>query len=349
MITCSKPEKAGFASGARRWRQLGGSLLTLLLLGCLAAASQAESKYDNYKAERLPWGDPDLQGIWTNAMVTALARPDNIDKLVLTEREATAAEKFGEDLLDSIDDLPEGDLEAGADVGGYNSFWLDPGTRVLRVRGQPRSSIITYPEDGQVPLRLWSRVKHWWRIYKLLNDHDNPEVRPLGERCTVGFGSTGGPPMLPVVYNNHYQFVQSPGHVMILVEMNHNVRTIRLHGQPLPENIRPWLGDSIGHWEGDTLVVKTTQFHPQQDFRAAIKHQVLMGTDTVVEERFTRIADDEILYEFTVTDEDLYTEPWKGEMTLRPMDNRIYEYACHEGNYALPNILAGARQQEALK
>ncbi len=301
---------------------------------------------DDYKAPRMPWGDPDLQGTWTNAMWTSLQRPDEVEGLVLSEAQAAAFEKFGEDILDRIDDLPEGDIQEANDPGGYNSFWMDPGTKVLRVGGEPRSSIITYPEDGKVPYRLWGRAKFWWRIYNIMSDMDNPEARPLGERCTVGFGSTGGPPMLPVLYNNHYQFVQSPGHVMILVEMNHNVRTIRIGGEPLPEEIKPWLGDSIGHWEGDTLVVKTTQFHPQQDFRAAIKHQLLMSSDTVVEERFTRVGEREILYQFSVTDDSLYTDTWKGEMTLRTQDNRIYEYACHEGNYGLPNILAGARQEE---
>ena len=152
--------------------------------------------------------------------------------------------------------------------------------------------------------------------------------------------------MVPVLYNNNYQFAQVPGQVMILVEMNHNVRTIRLGGEPLPSVIKPWLGDSIGRWEGDTLVVRTTQFHPQQSLRLAIRHQVLMTPDTVVEERFTRVGEHEILYAFTVTDDSLYSQPWRGEMTLRASEGPIYEYACHEGNYALPNILAGARKEE---
>ena len=175
---------------------------------------------------------------------------------------------------------------------------------------------------------------------------DGPELRPLGERCIVGFGSTGGPPMLPVLYNNNYQIVQSPGYVMILVEMNHNTRHIRMNGEPLPANVRPWMGDSIGRWEDDTLVVRTTQFHPQQDLRLAIKHQIAMSTDSVVEERFTRLNDREIHYEFTVTDDSIYSQPWRGEMTLRATDGPIYEYACHEGNYSLPGILAGKRKEE---
>ena len=128
--------------------------------------------------------------------------------------------------------------------------------------------------------------------------------------------------------------------------MNHNVRSIRLDGARLPANVKPWMGDSLGRWEGETLVVTTTQFHPQQNLRAAIKHQFFMNEDTVVEERFTRVNANEILYQFTVSDDSLYKQDWKGELTLRSTDLQIYEYACHEGNYALPNILAGARQEE---
>jgi hypothetical protein len=311
----------------------------VLLLPALASAGE-------WQPPRMPWGDPDLQGLWTNATITTLTRPDELEELVITEAQAAALEQYGADVLETIDNLPEGDLQAGENVGGYNSAWMDPGTRVLRVNGQPRSSIIVEPAAGQIPYTLWGRGRFYWHGYKFLRRHDNPEERPLGERCTVGFGSTGGPPMLPVLYNNNYQFVQTPGQVLILVEMNHNIRTIRLDGLPLPQAIRPWLGDSIGHWEGDTLVVHTTQFHPQQNLRAAIRHQFYMTGNSVVEERFTRTGEREILYQFTVTDDSIYTQPWRGEMTLRATEGPIYEYACHEGNYALPNILSGARQEE---
>ena len=151
--------------------------------------------------------------------------------------------------------------------------------------------------------------------------------------------------MLPVLYNNNYQIVQTPGYVMILVEMNHSVRTIRIDGQRLPDAIRPWLGDSIGHWEGDTLVVETTGFHPQEGLRSAIKHQFYMGKDTVVTERFTRIAAKEILYQFTMEDDEIYRRPWRGELVFHPSSGEIYEYACHEGNYGMVNMLAGERAQ----
>jgi hypothetical protein len=318
----------------------------ILLVGCLGVVLAPPVAAQDWQLQRLPWGDPNLQGTWTSATLTTLTRPEALEALVLTETQARQIEQYGLERMQENDDIGEGDLQAGEDVGGYNSFWMEPGTRVLRVNGEPRSSIIVEPQDGQIPYTLWGRARFIWNGYKWMNWHDNPEERPLGERCTVGFGSTGGPPMLPVLYNNNYQLVQSPGHVMILVEMNHDVRTIRLGGEPLPPQIRPWLGDSIGHWEGDTLVVRTTQFHPQQNLRAAIKHQVYMDKDTVVEERFTRTAEGEILYQFTVSDDSIYTQPWRGEQTLRRTDAQIYEYACHEGNYAMPNILSGARQEE---
>jgi hypothetical protein len=322
----------------------------ILLTITLSLAAGMTSATEDWQTPRLPWGDPDLQGIWTTSTITQLARPEELEdeSLVISEAKARELETGGDlvELLDSVDDVGEGDLEAGEDVGGYNRAWLDPGTHVLRVNGEPRSSIITHPEDGQVPYTLWGRAQFYWKGYKFLSRHDNPEERPQGERCTVGFGSTGGPPMLPVVYNNNYQFVQTKDHVLILVEMNHNVRTVRMQAEALPTSIQPWLGDSLGHWEDDTLVVRTTQFHPQQDLRAAIKHQIFMGVNTVVEERFTRISDAEILYQFTVSDDSLYREDWRGEMTMRSSEGPIYEYACHEGNYALPNILTGARAEE---
>jgi hypothetical protein len=317
-------------------------VLPVLLAGLLSGATAA----DEWQPPRMPWGEPDLQGLWTNATITTLERPEELATLVISADTAQGLERGGEEFLKNNDDIEPGQLQAGEQVGGYNSFWVDPGTRVLRVGDEPRSSIITAPDDGEVPYTLWGLARFYWQGYKFMRRHDNPEERPLGERCTVGFGSTGGPPMLPVLYNNNYQIVQTPGQVLILVEMNHNVRTIRIGAQPLPASHRPWLGDSIGHWEGDTLVVRTTQFHPQQNLRAAIKHQFYMTSDSVVEERFTRQRDNKILYQFTVTDDSIYREPWSGELTMRATEGPIYEYACHEGNYAMPGILAGARLEE---
>jgi hypothetical protein len=171
-------------------------------------------------------------------------------------------------------------------------------------------------------------------------------VRSLGERCIVGYGSTGGPPMLNVLYNNNYQIVQSPGYVVIVVEMNHDARIIRLGGTHPPANVRPWMGDSIGHWEGDTLVVETTNLNPGQAFTADIRHRIYLAPESKVTERFTRVSDHDILYEFKVEEPHAYTQTWRGEIPMRATKGPMYEYACHEGNYALADILAGAREQE---
>jgi len=342
MAICAKNRSTEHAVPGRSF--LGEVLRVMVFLASIAPLTATAEP--GSEGSRLPWGAPDLQGLWTSATLTTLTRPEEFENLAMTPQEVASQERMGEQELAEIDNLPEGDLEAGANVGGYNAAWIDPGTRVLRVRGEPRSSIIVEPADGEVPYNLRGRTRFYWQGYKFMTRHDNPEERPLGERCTVGFGSTGGPPMLPVLYNNNYQFVQTPDEVLILVEMNHNVRTIRIGGEPLPAAIRPWLGDSVGHWEGDTLVVHTTGFHPQQNLRAAIQHQFYMTSDSVVEERFTRLNEREMLYQFTVSDDSIYKQPWKGELTFRSTDGPIYEYACHEGNYGLPNILAGARQEE---
>ncbi len=230
-------------------------------------------------------------------------------------------------------------------MGGYNTFWMDPGTRLAVVNGEIRSSLIVEPEDGKIPYSWRGRgqlLKRFWELRKA----DDPEMRLLGERCLVGFGSTGGPPMLPVLYNNNYQIVQSQGFVVILVEMNHNARIIRIGGDRLPDEIRPWLGDSVGHWEGDTLVVETSQFHPQQSFRGSLRHVIYMSSEANVVERLTRVGPKEILYEFSVEDPSAFTQIWRAEIPLLESSGQIYEYACHEGNYSLSGILAGARQEE---
>jgi len=320
-----------------------GLFAAALCAAVLGATAHAEP----FAAQRTDFGHPDLQGTWTNATITALERPDQFDRLVLTEAEAAEWERRTAGFFEAIDNIPEGGLQAGEDVGGYNSFWMDPGTRALRVDGEPRSSIITSPSSGKLPYRLGARIKLINFMGNVINAFDGPEQRPLGERCVVGFGSTGGPPMLPVLYNNNYQIVQTPDHVMIHVEMNHDARIIRLGGEHPPAQVRPWMGDSIGRWEDDALVVETTNFHPGQTFRAAVKHQLLLSPEGVVTESLRRVGEAEIKYSFEVEDPALYTEPWRGEITFRPADGRIYEYACHEGNYALPGILAGARREEA--
>jgi len=164
-------------------------------------------------------------------------------------------------------------------------------------------------------------------------------VRALGERCLMSFGSSAGPPMIPLLYNNNYQIVQNKEYVMILVEMVHDARIIRLDGKHQPATMDKWMGDSVGHYQGNTLVVETTNMRPEQSFQGA-------GTNIKIVEKFTRVADDKIKYEFTIDDPDSFTEKWGGEIAMNQSHKPLYEYACHEGNYALPGILAGARRQE---
>jgi hypothetical protein len=318
-------------------RLLAAALVLVLAPIVLAA--------DPWQSPQMSWGVADLQGTWTNATITGLERFDGVRNLVLTPEEARGVEKGTADAYASVDRVRDGELPKGGDVGGYNTFWMDPGSRLARVRGEIRSSLIVDPKDGKIPYS-WRGKAKLGKVFWRLRNADNPETRLLGERCIVGFGSTGGPPMLPVLYNNNYQIVQSPGFVMILVEMNHNARIIRIDGERLPKAIQPWLGDSIGHWEGITLVVETTQFNPGQSFRGSLRHRLYLSPDAVVVERFTRTGPKEILYEFTVEDPKVFTKVWRGEVPMLAAEGQIYEYACHEGNYSLPGILAGARAKD---
>jgi hypothetical protein len=241
---------------------------------------------------------------------------------------------------------------AGGAVGGYNRGWLDPGNHVMRVNGEPRTSLLTTP-DGRPPARKAGAVTAQAAqpsYLSLLGDSptprgqpfDNMETRGAGERCIISFGRNGGPPMFANgFYNNNYQFIQSPEHVVIVVEMNHDSRIIRLNSKHRTDDVRPYFGDSIGWWEGDTLVVETTHIPQSQQYMGSWK-------DLKVTERFTRVASDRLHYKFTVEDPTMWDAAWGGEYEFHPLEpSRLYEYACHEGNYALHGILAGARVQEA--
>ena len=295
------------------------------------------------------YGDPNLQGIWTNATLTTLERPKHFKTLEVNEEEArSAANKASADTFAYDNQYLKGETpKAGRDVGGYNTAWMDPGEELFQLFGKYRTSIIAYPKNGKVP---WDREKANKFFQQRRKDRskrrDHPELRGVGERCVVGFGSSGGPPMMNVLYNNHYQIVQSPGYVMIMAEMVHDARIIRLDGKHPTESISHWLGDSIGHWDGNTLVVETTNFNPQHTFRAGLRHFFAITPGAIVTERFTRISKDQILYRFYIDDPDIYSQVWAGEMPLRSVEDKIYEYACHEGNYSMANILAGAREEE---
>jgi hypothetical protein len=290
-----------------------------------------------------------LQGTWTNASLTSLERADMFHgKASMTAAEAAEFERTNAFARLSEEDAkpsdPNAKSTASGDPGGYNAFWLDPGTKLAVVKGEARTSFIVDPLDGKVPYTP-AGLKAFAAARASMN-FDGPENRALGERCLLGFGSTSGPPMLPDVYNNNYQIVQTPDTVTILVEMVHDARIVRMNGKHLPKHITPWLGDSIGHWEGDTLVVETTNLNPGQKAHYGIKQRLYLPPTGKVTERFTRVAGSEILYQFTIEDSEAYTQPWKGEVPLRATQDHIYEYACHEGNYALPGILAGAREME---
>ena len=327
-------------------------LLAMSATPALAQMAEAPPSWDeNYEPPRMADGTPSFEGVWSKASLTVLERTPQFEDLMIAPAVARAIESGSAARMEAANrptDPDEGAPEAGQNVGGYNSFWTDMGDRIGVVDGEYRSSWIVDPADGKIPYTEAGQAEAFAARDEARNNFDDPEVRMSGERCTVGFGSTGGAPMLNVLYNNHVQFFQDEDVVSILVEMNHNARMVRMNAEHRSPEMRQWLGDSIGHLDGDTLVVETTNFHPSNSSRSAIRHYLYLQPDTLVEERFTRVADDVIFYEFTVTDPDLFTQPWKGEMPLWKTEGPIYEYACHEGNYSLPGILGGARREEAM-
>ena len=341
------------------------------------AALAAPAKPKPWVMPRTPDGKPDLQGNWTNETQTPLERMTGGGG-TLTDAQAAAVEKRAlevEEYRDKQSDpnrpapkaggeannlaLP-GDRSfieqiseaAGGAVGGYNGFWLDPGLSVIRIDGVARSSIIIDPPNGRVPALTDAGKQHLAEISaraRKFGEFDHPELRPLADRCLLSFGSNAGPPMLPnYFYNNNYSIVQTKDHVMILSEMVHDVRVIRLNATTHPPaHIRTWLGDSIGRWEGDTLVVETTNINPMQLDQTSILWAYRGASENLkVTERFTRTGPDTIRYRFTMDDPATFTAPFTGELPFNKIDEMIYEYACHEGNYAMTNILSGERSKE---
>jgi hypothetical protein len=341
----------------------------LAAAGAMLAGSLLVSAQMSSRIPRTPDGKPDLQGIYDLAMLTPLERPAGLpavltdEEAAKLERQVAAAVRAGSQPIDGNRSAPpkggDGSVGPAGNVGGYNSFWLDRGTHYSTVDGQKRSSIVVDPPDGRVPA-LTAEARQRTAAARSAfvrptsdqaesNDpglepagaYDDPERRPLGERCVLGFGSTSGPPILPnYFYNNLHQIVQTPDVVMILTEMVHDARVIRLNAVHAPPSVRKWLGDSIGHWEGDTLVVETTNFTEKTRYRGSTEH-------LKVTERFTRVDAQTLKYRFTIEDGKTWERPWTGEYTWPITDDRLYEYACHEGNYALGNILRGARLREA--
>lgn len=302
-----------------------------------------------YITPRTEYGAPDLQGTWSMATQTNLERAERFGgNLVISEEEAILIEARVQARNEASNQPSDPDREApsaGRNVGGYNTFWMDPGDRLAVVSDEIRTSILVDPADGQLPYSEQGRA-NFAAAMQRRQSYDGPEVRPLGERCMVGFGSSGGPPKLPVLYNNNTQIVQSEDYVVLLAEMNHDARIVRINSEHQDPPLYPWLGDSVGHYEEDTLVVVTTNFHPQQGLRSSLEHRFYGSVQMKVTERFTRTAEDTILYQFTVEDPENYARPWSGELPMNRNGEQVFEYACHEGNYALPGILAGARRAD---
>ncbi len=320
---------------------------------------------------RTPSGRPDFSGTYDIATLTPLQRPERYgDKLTLTEDEAAALANREATYIagrnaptDPERAAPpqggDGSTGAAGNVGGYNAFWIDRGSGGFQIDGKWRTSIITDPANGRRPpltkagtaaaarrAKMYrpNKGEAWWIKEGVEpGPYDDPELRPLAERCLLGFGSTGGPPMLPVLYNNLKRIVQTDDHLMILVEMVHDARIVRMNAEHAPDDVRSWLGDSVGHWEGDTLVIDTTNFTDRPALSGATRNLHVV-------ERFSRLDEDTLLYQFTVEDPTVWTAPWSGEYAWPATSSRVYEYACHEANYSFGGILRGARilEQEAL-
>lgn len=316
----------------------------IMIAGCSQALAQP-----GWTAPRTPDGKPDLQGVWTNASLTTLERPAQFKTPTIPAAQAQQMERSRAQMMRASNaptNPREGAPTDGNANAGYNTFWIDPGTHYGVVKGEVRSSWIVDPPDGRIPYTPAAKKHYEDRLAKVRGTWDGPEIRPQGERCIVGFGSTGGPPMVNVLYNNNYQIVQTPGHVVIVTEMIHDARVIPIADKRRADGFDQWLGNSVGWWEGDTLVVETRNFHKDIRVRPNMGDSYYVGENPTITERFTRIAADAIHYEFTVAEPQAFTQPWRGEMTFRTSTAPMYEYACHEGNYALPGILAGARRDD---
>jgi hypothetical protein len=289
-----------------------------------------------YAQPRTPDGQPDIQGFWTNSTYTPLERPNNVTKDFYTPAEAAAAEKRAAER--------EGEqTEPGtvADVHyDFTQFGLDRSQSAFA--RNLHTSLIVDPPDGKLPpltAEGQKRAADRAATRKAMGaTTDAVENMPVGTRCLIMAGS--GPPMMSAGYNSNYQIVQAPGYVMILVEMVHDVRIIPLDGRPQPPgSVRQWMGTSRGHWEGQTLVVETTNFNGKNPFRGSSENMR-------VTERFTRVADNAIIYRFTVDDPATWEKPWTAETPMQKTEGPIFEHACHEGNYGVMNTLAGARLEE---
>ena len=351
---------------------LGGLAVVALALAPVASAQGSD-------IPRTPSGRPDLSGTYDVSTLTPMQRPSDLgDKQFLTDEEAAeiAAQELARNTERQRDSDPnrgappqggDGSTGAAGNVGGYNTFWIDRGTGAFQIDGQWRTSILIDPPNGRFPSpspevvaerqarraalsageapvirrRQNDGTAYWLEAgLDAPGPYDNMEQRPFAERCILSFSSTAGPPMMPALYNNHKRIVQTEDTVVILVEMVHDARVVRMNAEHDPPEIQKWLGDSIGWWEGDTLVVETTNFRDTPAYSQGSK-------DMKVTERFRMESADKLVYSFTVEDSSVWTAPFTGEYSWPRTDNKVFEYACHEANYSFEGIMKGARLLEA--
>jgi hypothetical protein len=331
------------------------SLALTLVISLTAAplgAALAQNPGGIFTAPRTQWGAPDLQGNWKNATVMPFERPSDLgSKQAYTEDEARQLERSAQEAVEQDNEPLDPNraapaLEALPSVGNYDLFWTDRGMFLPTINGEFRTSAVIDPPNGRIPERVAGFRGRAAQIRASRPDrNDGPEGRGLGERCLIAFGNSSGPVMSPVMYNSHMQIVQSPGYVNIIIEMAHDARIIKITDErnPASQTHNKWMGDSIGRWEGDTLIVETKNYNPWMSYRGAPTENL-----TVIE-TFRREANNKIIYGFTVDDPTVYSAQWSGEYPLSKMEEPVYEYACHEGNYGIIGILAGARRLESME
>ena len=317
----------------------GGRSITTLLVLALVAVLALPALAMAQDTPRTDWGAPDLQGVWDFRTITPMERPEDLgDKAFLTEEEAAERERNAVERDIQLWEADARRTEAGGSVGGYNNFWMDRGTRVVGTR---RTSLITDPPNGRLPemtgegqaRRAAGRGSFSDQIQSSYTDFSN------ADRCLMGFNA--GPPITPGGYNQNVQIFQTLDQVVLMTEMVHTVRVVPLDGRPaLDESLAQWSGDSRGRWEGDTLVVETANFDVDRNWRGASAGMRLV-------ERFTRVDADTLEYEYTVTDPDTWVAPWTVNLPMVRSDLPLFEYACHEGNYAMETMLTGARTDDA--
>ena len=320
------------------------AMLAALVLAVCAAPAMAQAAY---QPPRTAQGTPDLQGVWSSATATPVERPKGYP-LVISRTQADELEGgtlFNQRMKTQADyvDPNEGAPEKGKPlppVGNYDVAYTDPGSRVTSIGGELRSSWVVWPEDGRIPALTEAGKRLRDSSPRAIgNGYDNPEERGLGERCVL---MSGGPPLRSGLYNNNVQIVQTPEHVMLVVEMVHDVRVARINAAHRVNGVEAWMGEPVARWDGDTLVIETRNMHAEQR-----KDRTVLSPTGRITERFTRISHGQMLYQFEIDDPVTYTSVWRGETALNRLDEDMYEYACHEGNYGLYNILLGGRENDA--